>query len=184
MLIALGVYLIIRMIKKIPDVITGGTSAPDNIKKAFNLAFDTSPYASLKDNWLAVSKMETAAWESNLFVNNLNLWGMKVPKKRPTTVVSSGWGTTGRDNLGAFPNATEIISRGIEAFQNQTGQQTWAKYANINDAARDIILWMEYTKFPKGPLSLRDHISAMKDRAYFQEPLSDYLNLVIAWQNK
>ena len=109
---------------------------------------------------------------------------MKVPKKRPTTVVGSGWGTTGRDNLGAFPNVSELVDRGIEAFQNQTGQQTWAKYANLNDAARDIILWMDYTKFPKGQLSLRDHINAMKDRSYFQEPVADYLKLVIAWQSK
>jgi hypothetical protein len=178
LLILSGVGLVVFLIGKLMKSNPGGRVAnvPTPVQKAFNKIFDSSPYQSLKDNWLAVSKMETAGWNSKLFTNSLNLWGMKKPKVRPTTAQGKTFGITGRETISKlFPNITE-------AANIATGQSEWAKYDSIEDAVKDIILWMDYTKFPKGPLSLRNHIEEMKKRSYFQEDVDYYLKAVAAWE--
>jgi len=55
----------------------------------------------------------------------------------------------------------------------------------VQDSVKDIILWMEYTKFPKQPLSLRDHVNEMAKRKYFVgEDTETYLKKILAWENK
>jgi hypothetical protein len=151
-----GVGLLLFLITKITkgSSLTGRVAnVPDPVQKAFNKVFDNSPYRSLKDNWLAVSKMETAAWTSNLYKNYFNLWGMKVPKVRHNVV----------------------------AGQVASGNNFWARYNSLDDAVKDITLWMDYTKFPY-TASLDEQLKAMKDRGYFQESLDAYSKLVKAWQ--
>ena len=180
LLILSGVGLLVFLIGRLMKGSSGGRVAnvPDPVQKAFNKAFDQSVYSSIKDNWLAVSKMETAGWTSKLFINSLNLWGMKQPKVRPTTAEGKTFGITGRETISKlFPNITELANMA-------TGQSEWAKYATVDDAAKDIILWMDYTKFPRGPLSLRNHIEEMKKRSYFQEDTDYYLKAVIAWETR
>jgi len=55
-------------------------------------------------------------------------------------------------------------------------------YRNDTQAIKDLLLWMDYTKFPRGPLSLRNHIEEMKKRSYFQEDTDYYLKAVTAWE--
>jgi hypothetical protein len=199
LLILSGVGLLLFLITKITkgSSLTGRVAnVPDPVQKAFNKAFDNSPYQSLKDNWLAVSKMETAGWTSKLFNNSLNLWGMKKAKVRPNTQNGSTFGNTGRDTSlfqKLFPNVDQLQKFGLKEYFTTPlppqgtvdyGQSEWAKYSDLNNAVADIILWMEYTKFPKGPLSLRDHIEQMKARKYFEEDTDYYLKAVQAWQAK
>ena len=100
---------------------------------------------------------------------------MKKAKVRPNTQSSTLYGVVGRDQN---VSVTGIISE-------ITGQSEWAKYASVEDAVKDIILWMRYTNFPKEKLSLRDHVEAMKDRSYFVgEDVSEYLGKILAWENR
>lgn len=109
------------------------------------------------DNWLAVSKMETAAWTSGAFVNALNPWGMQFAKVRPS-------------------HQSGIYQAG------QGGKL--ASYDSLDDAVLDLREWIDYVGFPKEPMSLPAHIQAMKDKHYFVEPVSQYLSLVEAWQKR
>lgn len=148
---------------------------PNNILKAFDRNFKGTEYEASKNNWIAVSKMETAGWTSKLFVNGLNLWGMKKAKRRPNTQATTQWGVPGRDQ-GISP--TGIVSE-------ITGQSEWAKYNSLDDAVKDIILWMRYTKFPTEKLSLRNHVEEMKKRSYFVgEDTEEYLGKVLAWEKR
>jgi len=149
--------------------------SPQTVSNAFDEVFDRSDYKATKNNWFLVSKMETAGWSSPLFINGLNLWGMKKARKRPNTQEKTLFGVPGRDN---GISVTGIVSE-------MTGQSEWAKYANLNDAVKDIILWMEYTKFPKEKLSLRSHVEEMKKRSYFVgEDVNEYLGKILAWENQ
>ena len=164
--IVLVVYLLTRLFSR---------KSPQTVSNAFNEEFDNSEYRNSKKNRFLVSKMETAGWSSPLFINGLNLWGMKKAKRRPNTQESSVYGVPGRDN--------QISITGI--VSEVTGQSEWAKYANLNDAVKDIILWCEYTKFPKEKLSLRSHVEEMKKRGYFVgEDVSEYLGKILAWENR
>lgn len=194
LLILSGVGLLVFLIGKLMKGSSTGRVAnvPDPVQKAFNKIFDQSDFKSLKDNWLAVSKMETGGWDSKLFTNSLNLWGMKKPKVRPTTAEGITFGKTGRDSLidefkknafvaiGGVPAAAALAITG----NAPNGQSEWAKYSSLDNAVKDIILWMDYTKFPRGPLSLRNHIEEMKKRSYFQEDTDYYLKAVAAWETR
>jgi len=164
----LGIFLVIRNLFR-------GKETPNNIEGTFKKVFKDSDYKASMQNWLDVSRMETAGWNSPLFINGLNLWGMKKARKRPNTQESTLYGTPGRDkNLSVTGVVSEV-----------TGQSQWAKYGSLEDSVRDIILWMDYTKFPNGVLSLRDHVEEMKKRSYFVgEDVSEYLGKIIAWKNR
>jgi len=155
LLLLSGLFLLTRILKSNSKTITD-LKVPEGIKNAFDQVFKSSPYYASENNWIAISKMETAAWTSNLFKNAINLWGMKLPKVRPTTA----------------------------AGQLASGNNFWARYNSLNDSVKDIILWMEYTKFPKQSLSLTDHIEEMKKRGYFEESIPQYTKLVEAWLAK
>lgn len=152
LLLALGVFLLTRITKGRSSSLIK-IKAPEAIKEAFDTTFKNSSHPDSVNNWLAVSKMETGGFNSKIFRETLNLWGMKHPKKRPTK--ASG--------------------------KYLSGTNEWAKYDSLKDSVQDIILWMNYTKFPKGNLSLDDHLKEMKARGYFEEPIDQYTNLVKAW---
>lgn len=184
--VLLTIFLLIRNLLR-------GKATPNKIEDAFNRVFDNSDYKATKQNWLDVSRMETAGWTSKLFINGNNLWGMKRAKKRPNTQSKfEQSGFAGRDSgffEKYFPNINQIAKDGLKEFATtpiQTGSQdVWAKYATIDDAVKDIILWMQYTKFPNRPLSLRDHIMEMQKRSYFVgEDVATYLGKVVAWKNR
>jgi hypothetical protein len=186
----LGIYLLIRSLFK-----NGKT--PNKILDAFDKGFKDSGYDASKQNWIDVSKMETAGWSSPLFINGLNLWGMKKAKVRPNTQTSfTQQGQAGRNESffsKFFPNVSHLMSEGVIDYATKplpsSGSMSvgndWAKYNNLSDAVQDIILWMKYTNFPTKKLSLRDHIEEMAKRKYFVgEDTSTYLSKVLAWQKR
>jgi len=107
---------------------------------------------------MAVAKMETAGFTSELYRKALNPWGMKQAKIRPNHQ-SGVWVGSGSTN--------------------------WARYASIDDAMLDVVAWCNYTKFPKGNLSLESHVNEMGARGYYgTESYSSYLSKVRAWLKK
>jgi len=104
--------------------------------------------------------METAGFTSTLYSGSNNPWGMMDASARTN-----------------HQNGT-IIS----------GTQTFGTYASLNDAALDIIDWMNACNFPKAVLSLADHVTAMANAStgsYFgSQSASDYLALVQQWVSK
>lgn len=182
--VLLGIFLVIRTLlskgrSAIVNVSNDGVNnVPRPVSDAFNSVFGNSDYKATKRNWLAVSKMETAGWTSKLFINGFNLWGMKKAKVRPNTQESSQWGYAGRE-MNLLPNAV------TQTLKYIPGQSQWATYKNLPDAVEDIILWMQYTKFPNRPMSLREHVFEMKKRSYFVgEDLEEYLNKILAWEKR
>jgi hypothetical protein len=191
-LVVLGIYLATKIFKK-------KSKTPRSIEDNFDVVFYNSNYKNTKNNWLAVSKMETAGWTSPLFLNGFNLWGMKKAKVRKNTQSTfTQAGTPGRDVSffqKFFPNFDQLNKEGIFNFLTKplppSGNLTtvftsdWAKYPSIEAAVIDILLWMDYTKFPKEKLTLLQHVQAMKDRGYFAgEDVATYFNKCAAWQNR
>lgn len=126
-----------------------------DMRRAFSL-IDTAGYSG--GNWAAISKMETANFTSKVFRAALNPWGMKVAKIRPN------------HQDGAYVG---------------DGSTNWARYNSIDRAMLDIIDWCNYTKFPKGELSLEKHVAEMGARGYYgTESYQSYLSKVRAWLKK
>lgn len=125
------------------------------IKRAYTI-IDQAGYSG--GNWLAISKMETANFSSKLYTSALNPWGMKQAKIRPNHQAGVWVGD---------------------------GSTNWARYKSLDDAMLDIIDWCEYTKFPKGNLSLEAHVNEMGARGYYgTESYQSYLSKVRAWLKK
>lgn len=157
--------ILLTMGKKRPPggTINQVTGVPPDLRKWGALTFGDSPYKNL-ENWLAVSKMETAGWTSSLYNFHNNPWGMGYAKTRP--------------------NRQERSS----AVSSSTGQGThfqFASYETLEDACADICLWMDYEKFPTQQLAIADHVAEMGKRGYFgKEDPAEYLSKVLAWQNR
>jgi len=135
------------------------TGVPSDLRQQLALAFSSYDYKNM-DNWLAISKMETAGWTSGLYNQGNNPWGMGYPSKRPTRASGKYLGTS----------------------PGQGVSFNFAQYATLEDASADLLLYMDYVKFPKGNLSLREHVQAMGDRGYFgTETVDSYYNKVMAW---
>jgi len=145
------------------------TDIPPDFKGAMIDVFAGSDYpASCRDNWMAVAKMETATnksgpFSSTLYVQSNNPWGM-----------------------GYAPGRENAQSGRVYATGDLT--HAFASYQDLADASKDIILWMDAAGFPKGNLSLREHVDAMgsvKTGSYYGDQSADsYYNLVLQWLNK
>jgi len=68
----------------------------------------------------------------------------------------------------------------VNTVSGQTGEG-WATYSHIDNAARDIILWMDAKRFRTDVKSLEAFVTEMKANGYFEEPYAEYLKLVKAW---
>jgi len=165
-LAAWGLFLISRLKSSAqnpnpnPSISVGTVpNVPVDFRNAAGSAFKLTPYYNL-ENWLAVSKMETAGFNSSLYNQANNPWGMGYATKRPTTAASK--------YVGSSP------SGGVDF--------SFARYDSLNDASQDIILYMNYFKFPKAKLSLLDHVKEMGKRGYFgSESVESYYSKVVAW---
>jgi hypothetical protein len=150
LLAALLIFLLTRKKAK-PQPITVKDPNPE-LERGLIKALRGTNFEQYRNYWLAVSKMETANWTSNLFLNNKNPWGMKQPRVRNTT---------------ALP-----------------GTGTWAKYNSFEDAAKDILLWMNARKVSADARDLYGFIQAIKKVGYFEEPIEQYYNLVKVWKDR
>lgn len=140
----------------------GASNVPSDFNDSMTEIFTASDYSNAcKSNWIAIAKMETAAFTSKLYVSYNNPWGM-------------------RDASGRINHQSGTIV---------TGNGVFGTYSGLRDAARDIIDWMNATDFPQGNLSLADHVHEMTTRGYIgqnatQQDEADYLNLVNEWLKK
>lgn len=103
--------------------------------------------------WIAVSRLETGNWTRSpvLFGQYNNGFGMGVPKKRPST-------------------------RNGQHF-DKNSNMFYSTYTNFADSVRDIILWMDYSKFPGNVISPEDFALQLKSRGYATDP--DYQSKII-----
>jgi hypothetical protein len=132
-------------------------NVPTPMLKAMEKALANSPYKKHLTNWLAVSKMETDGWKSTVFTMLNNPWGMRPSVKRKNT------------QIGAF---------------NTQKNGAFARYKNLDDAAADIVLYMQDWKWPTEEMDLFSFISLMKSKGYFVEPVDYYYKAVMAQLNR
>lgn len=131
--------------------------------------------------------METANYSSRLFIEANNPWGMKNPRKRPTTAL------TGNpyifSNSAANRNSKSSLDILVKPF-GWTGitqdviQTNWARYQSLEDAAKDIILYLDYFGYKTAYPSLLSFVQEMKAKGYYTESIDEYYKKVIAWKDK
>lgn len=140
-----------------------------------------SKYSNLARYWYDLAKMETANFSSNLFLKSNNPWGMKLPEKRQTTAKGATTGATGRDASNWYD---WLWTPGIIKAEVNKSRE-WAKYDTLEEAVKDIILWMDYTAFPTATPSLLTFVQELKKRGYFGgEEVDSYYKKIKAWQSK
>jgi len=144
---------LVRLIFQAKTKAVTPANLPSTFQNQLNQALSNTEFYHLRNFWLAVSKMETGGFTSDLYLKYNNPWGMKAPSQRKNKVAG------------------------------QTGNG-WAIYNNTFDAAQDIVLWMRARRFNPAQTSLEDFIAEMKRVGYFEEPYSQYLNLVKSWINR
>jgi hypothetical protein len=129
------------------------SNVPPNLQKAMETALKNSPYRTQLSNWMAISKMETDSWKSSLYTLINNPWGMRPSVQRQ------------HSQDGSF----QTVSNGV-----------FAKYANLDRAAEDIVLYMSARNWPTTEMDLYSFVSLMKKKGYFVEPLDYYYKAVKA----
>jgi len=108
-----------------------------------------SKYRALMPFILAQAKHETGNFTSNLYLKNNNLFGMKLPTRRPT-----------------------VATKGLMSPEGNY----YAAYSSDGESIRDLFLWMDYTKFPTMVKNANEYASELKQRAYFGDSLANYQN--------
>jgi hypothetical protein len=124
---------------------------------AISKVIDNSEWAALLPFIIAQSQLETANFTSNVYKSSNNLFGMKVPSKRPF--------------LG-------VIGSGASDGGN------YAKYSSDVNSVRDYLEWLRYTNFPTRVDSAEHFVRAMKSRGYFTANESEYLKALNSWLKK
>lgn len=101
-------------------------------------------------------------WNSPVFHNLNNGFGMLHPSRRKTLSIGKGSNQPNFDGGGAY-----------------------ATYHNLSDSAKDLVLWLNYNKIPwKQINSSDDYISFIKRKGYFGATESSYLTGVKYWIKK
>jgi hypothetical protein len=130
------------------------TKIPPAFRRAMDAAFQNSLYVAQKNNWFAVSKMETAGFASSLYRIYNNPWGMRPSKVRKHT----------------------------QSGSVSTSNGEFATYDSLDDAAADIVLYMAARKYPTSEMSLHEFVSLMQAKGYFVgESINSYYSKVKAW---
>jgi len=124
---------------------TEALTPAQNFRLILNKTLIQSKYANLARYWFWISAFETGNFTSNLFKSANNPWGMMMPKKRKTT--ASG----------------QFLS-----------SRPWARYNSLEDAAKDIILYMDEFNYPTFSPSFFAFVQTMKEKGYFEEPFDVY----------
>lgn len=106
-------------------------------------------YSDLWPYVLAQAKHESANFTSNVYRANHNPWGMKTPHLRPF-----------------------LGERGTQAPDGGY----YASYSNDAQAERDLVQWFRYVNFPTTVASVEDYAQRLKDKSYYGDPVSVYVN--------
>jgi len=104
---------------------------------------------------IAQAKLESGNFTSRVFKTDNNYFGMKLPVKRPTVAAGPGLMSPEGNN--------------------------YARYNSESDSVTDLLLWMEYTKFPVAVDSPEQYTMELKSRNYFGSSESAYLKNIKYW---
>jgi flagellum-specific peptidoglycan hydrolase FlgJ len=101
----------------------------------------------------AQSRVESSNYSSNVFKQNNNAFGMKVPSVRKSPYIL-GAGTKAPSSEGATP---------------------YARYASVEDSARDIVHWLQYNHANYSQLTTADsYATYLKNKGYYGATLASY----------
>lgn len=117
-------------------------------KPRLNSALLLSPWAKYA-KWIdAQSKHETDSFTSRSYRENNNLFGMK--------------------------NA--VFGRADTQLGKARPQDEYRVYSGKGESIRDLVQWFRFTKFPQNITTLQGYVQALKDRDFFEDSYSNYLN--------
>jgi flagellum-specific peptidoglycan hydrolase FlgJ len=116
-----------------------------------------SKYRALIPYIEAQAKHETGNFKSVVYNSMRNLFGMKHPTHRPSVGV-----------------------KGMAASDGGNYQ----KYSSDAESVHDLLLWMDYTKFPTQVKDSAEYAEQLKARGYFTAGLTEYKNALIHWIKK
>lgn len=114
-----------------------------------------SKYRALYPYIVAQGKLESGNFSSRVFKTNNNYFGMKLPTKRPTTAIGAGLMSPEGNN--------------------------YANYSSESDSVQDLLLWMDYTKFPLAVEDSNQYVTELKKRNYFGSSAEAYLKNINYW---
>ncbi len=116
-----------------------------------------SEFAAYVDYVIAQAKHESANFTSNVYKQNNNAFGMKVPSVRPF----AGYQGTKAPDGGYY-----------------------AAYDNDTRSFDDLLKWMRFTHFPTNLQSVEEYAQALKQRSYFTASLDSYTKALKSWLAK
>lgn len=106
-------------------------------------------YRALLPYIIAQAKHETGNYKSRLYLDSNNLFGMKMPERRPT-----------------------IATKG---FLSPEGNN-YAQYKSDFESLQDLLLWMDFVKFPVRVQSPDEYAKSLKAKSYFGDTVENYTN--------
>lgn len=134
-------------------LVTGQIVIPMGLKSRVVILF--SKYRALMPYIIAQAKLESGNFTSRVFKTDNNYFGMKLPVKRPTVAAGPGLMSPEGNN--------------------------YAHYNSESDSVTDLLLWMEYTKFPVSVDSPEQYTRELKSRNYFGASEVVYLKNIKYW---
>jgi len=151
---SLASFLLLQLIRKMKISLTI-TNLPPDLEAAMNRQLADTVYAWSIPIWMAVAKMEVAGFESYIYTRFNNPWNM-----RPSEV---------RDHT-------------QNGYMETTNNGRFATYANLDDAAQDILLYMKARRYPVAEMELYNFVQLMGKKGYYgTEPFLNYYRKVVAW---
>src|SRR6478609_10827242 len=105
-----------------------------------------SKYRALLPYIIAQAKHETGGFTSSLYQKENNMFGMNFPTVRPTVATKGG------------------------TYEGMTK----AHYTSDAESLKDLLLWMDYVKFPVSVKDSDEYASRLKDKSYFGASLASY----------
>lgn len=79
-----------------------------------------------------------------------------------------------------FPTVRPAVNMGSTDI-GTPGEPIFSVYKSRDQAIKDLLLWMDYTKFPTNIGTIDSFVEALKDRDYFQQDKKEYLEGVKKW---
>jgi flagellum-specific peptidoglycan hydrolase FlgJ len=125
-----------------------------NIRPENNPVLFASKYSELTPYIEAQARHESGNYTNRLSREYNNIFSMTKPYVRPET------------SLGATDRTSSI--------DNQTNR--WQIYRNYTQAIEDLLLWMDYTRFPTRVSSVEEYATQMRVRGFYTAPLSQYIS--------
>jgi len=73
-------------------------------------------------------------------------------------------------------NLTGMNVPNVRPFVGFKDSGRYMRYSSFNQSIQDLLLWMQYTKFPLSVANSRQYVQELKKRGYFSDNEQTYLN--------